>query len=152
MELFNLLVITTNRAHLEFWLGATDYGNTTTVASFAKLLSPTENGIMPRLQYLGIRNAENIDALVPSICCANIIKRIRILDLSLGELSTAAARLLYNQFKPIEEPYPYQLMELLDLHHNSVQDEQLIKDMLCDLPFVVDMRGNSDERYIAVGE
>ena len=139
---------------MEFWLGASGYGNTTTVASFAKLLSPTENGTMPRLQYLGIRNAENIDALVPSICSANIIKRIRILDLSLGELSITAARLLYNQFKPTlsEEPYPYQLMELLDLHHNSVHDEQLIKDMLCDLPFVVDLRGDSDERYIAVGE
>jgi len=134
---------------LELWLGDDNYGGNCTAATFAKFFDPSqETGMLPRLEYLGLRNCDTIDTLMQSLCESHVIKRLRIVDVSLGTLSKDGAQHILKLRGP-----EYQLLELFDIHHHFVNDDALLQDLL-KMPFIVDVSGLTIDsyRYIAVGE
>ena len=134
--------------HLELWLGSEGYGGTTSVADLEPLLS---GSIFPSLRYLGLRDCEIADEVAAAVAKAPILERIKVLDLSLGNLGDDGAKAL------LESPAVARL-EKLDLHHHFVSPK-LVK-ALSELGIEVvagkaekphDYGGES-QRYIAVSE
>ena len=80
--------------HLELWFGSYDYGNSIHANDLEELLSPEENGRYPLLEYFGIRNSQNVDQFLTPIANSNLLKRLRILDLSLCGMSTTGPTFL----------------------------------------------------------
>ena len=77
--------------HLELWLGDENYGREVGPEHFERILS---GELFPRLRHLGLRNAENADAIAAAVAKSPLLKRIRVLDLSLGTLGDEGARAL----------------------------------------------------------
>ena len=133
--------------HLELWLGSSDYGYDGSMKEIQELLSQN----FPKLEYLGLRDAEIADELAAVVAKADILKQISTLDLSLGNLSDTGANELLNS------PY-IALIENLDLHHHFISDA--ICKKFDALGITVDLSDKQDEdeydgetyRYIAVSE
>jgi hypothetical protein len=134
--------------HLELWLGTDDYGGDTTVEDLAPILS---GSLFPYLQYLGLRNSHIADRIAIAIANATILVRIKVLDLSLGNLGNIGAAAL------LASPLINHL-EKLDLHHHYLSEESI--DKLEKLSIEVDLGDRQDAdkdddeeyRYIAVSE
>jgi hypothetical protein len=141
-----------NLEHLELWLGSADYGGDTTHEDLAPLLS---GAVFPRLKYLGLRNCEFADALASALARSPILKRIEVLDLSLGNLGDEGALALLSggQLAGLKK---------LDIHHHYVSDEVLdgLKDLGIELDAAAKQKPglyatddvDEDRRYIAVAE
>lgn len=69
--------------HLELLFGRDDYGCTSTVGSLAGILAGTG---LPKLEYLGLKNSEWEGELIEAIAKSAIVKRLKVLDLSMGIL------------------------------------------------------------------
>jgi hypothetical protein len=134
--------------HLELWLGTDDYGGDTTVEDLAPILSGT---LFPYLQYLGLRDSIIADRVAMAVATSTILVRIKVLDLSLGNLGDIGAAAL------LASPFINQL-EKIDLHHHYISEE-LIKN-LEQLSIEVDVSDvqapeeydDEQHRYIAVSE
>jgi hypothetical protein len=134
--------------HLELWLGDDNYGGDVTPEDLAPILS---GSLFPYLQYLGLRDSIIADRIAIAVATATILVRIKVLDLSLGNLGDigAAALLASPLINHIEK---------LDLHHHYIS-EGLVKE-LGELSIEVDVsdaqvadRDDDEEyRYIAVAE
>jgi hypothetical protein len=133
--------------HLELWLGTDDYGGDVTPEDLAPILS---GGLFPYLQYLGLRNSFIADRIATAVANSTIVVRIKVLDLSLGNLGDLGAAAL------LASPFIGQL-EKLDLHHHYIS-EALVKDLekLSIEVDVSDLQEADDDdeeyRYIAVSE
>ena len=134
--------------HLELWLGDSGYGAEVTVVD----LKPLLNGdLFPNLKYLGLRNSEMQDEIAQALHGAPVLKKIRVLDLSLGTLTDKGAQHLLDDAT-------ISRLEKLDLHHHFCSDEMVEK--LKALPCEVDVSEQEkadvykDEvyRYVAHGE
>lgn len=68
---------------LELWLGTDEYGGTTTLADLVPIFAGTGT---PRLEQLGLRDADLAGAIAAAIVDAPILSRLQALDLSLGTL------------------------------------------------------------------
>jgi hypothetical protein len=135
----------TNLSHLEIWLGTEEYGADWNVETFEPFFTPEENGIFPKLQYLGLRNASNINSLCGPLVQSSVAKRIRVIDLSLGELGNVGAQelLKLNEFS---------VLELLELGHHCIDDQDILNQLEL-LPCIVDLRASEDaSRYVVVAE
>jgi hypothetical protein len=134
--------------HLELWLGTPEYGADTTVADLEPLLS---GRLFPRLISLGLRDCEYANELAAAVVGSPLVRRLRVLDLSLGNLSDEGANAL------LELP-AYAHLERLDIHHHYVSPE--LVGQLRKLPFAVNaddpqlgQRGaDPGDRYIAHSE
>jgi hypothetical protein len=131
--------------HLELWLGSAVYDGDTTVADLEPLLS---GRLFPRLISLGLRDCEYADELAAAVVRSPLVRRLRVLDLSLGNLSDEGARAL------LELP-AYAHLERLDIHHHYVSPE--LVGQLRKLPFAVNADDPQDlddaeDRYIAHAE
>lgn len=73
------------------WLGSDSYGGNYTIDDLGPILRG-EN--LPKLEYLGLMNAEQADAVATAIVSAPILSRIRALDLSMGALTDAGGQAL----------------------------------------------------------
>src|SRR5262249_56131328 len=69
--------------HLELWLGEENYGWDGTVNDLKPLLS---GKLFPKLRYLGLRDSIIADEVATAVARAPVLKKIRVLDLSLGNL------------------------------------------------------------------
>lgn len=134
--------------HLELWLGEENYGATTTPEDFTPLLNGER---FPKLTYLGLRDSEIADDLAGVLANAPLIKRLDVLDLSLGNLSDVGANaLLKSSLIPG--------LKKLDIHHHYCSDA--VMEQLKKLSIEVDMNdretpdqwGDEEHRFIAVGE
>jgi predicted DNA-binding WGR domain protein len=96
--------------HLDLWLGTAQYGADTTAADLKGILAGKG---LPALCYLGLRNSEIADAIAEALANAPVLKRVRVLDLSLGNLGDKGARAL------AANPAVAKL-EKLDIHHHYV--------------------------------
>jgi hypothetical protein len=133
--------------HLELWLGTPDYGGTATVDDLAPLLA---GDIFPALTYLGLRDSEIADQIAVAVADAPILKRIEVLDLSLGTLGDEGAAALLSSQVPAR-------LHWLDLHHHFCSDEMVEKLLESGRVDVRDQlateKYQGDEwRYVAVGE
>lgn len=135
--------------HLELWLGTPNYEGDVQVEDLAPLLA---GKVFPQLRYLGLRNAEIVDAVCEALADAPIVERLEALDLSLGVLTDAGGQAL------LSNPALGQLRRL-DLHHNFLSEA--VRAQLLALEGEVDAdAGDADEdnygdevyRYVSVGE
>lgn len=130
--------------HLELWLGSTNYGWDGSVDDLQPILSGNR---FPQLEYLGLRDCEVADDLAAVVVNAPIVRRIRTLDLSLGNLGDEGFRALC--MLPRDGG-----LEKLDVHHHFARVE-MIKE-LQRLPFAVDVSDAETAtdwgRFIAVAE
>jgi hypothetical protein len=123
--------------HLELWLGTEEYGGNATVEDLKPILSGER---LPMLRYLGLRDCAIADQVAAAVAESSILARLRVLDLSLGNLSDEGARALW--MSPVFEPrrlagqdprYPghdaplFTLLEKLDIHHHYVSAEMVAK-------------------------
>ena len=79
--------------HLELWLGAQDYGGDSTIEDVAPLLS---GKLFPKLKYLGLKNSELSDAIAAIAATSPLVKRVEVLDLSMGTLGNQGAAALMS--------------------------------------------------------
>ncbi|MCK9872844.1 STM4015 family protein [Nocardiopsis dassonvillei] len=100
--------------HLELWLGVEDYGRDVSPRDLEPVLS---GGVFPRLRYLGVRNAEDVDAWIPVLADAPVLGGLEVLDLSLGILTDEGARAL------VERADAFAGLRRLDLHHHYLGPE-----------------------------
>jgi uncharacterized protein (TIGR02996 family) len=96
--------------HLELWLGTDEYGANTTVEDLAGILA---GKLLPSLRYLGLCNSDISDGIAGALASAPLLKRLRVLDLSLGTLGDegAEALLAIRDLKKLDK---------LDIHHHYV--------------------------------
>jgi hypothetical protein len=134
--------------HLELWLGTPDYGGDITPEDLAPLL---DGSLFPRLNYLGLRDSEIADQVAVTVANASIVQRLKILDLSLGNMGDIGATAL------LDSPL-IKYLDKLDLHHHYITEELTKK--LTKLSLIVDVSDRQEasvydgeeHRYIAVSE
>ena len=101
---------------LELYLGTGDYNGGAGAEDLAAVLHG--NGSFPRLRHLGLRDAENADAIAAAVAHAPIVAQLETLDLSLGSLGDeGAAALLAGQ--------PLTHLKRLDLHHHFMSEDMM---------------------------
>lgn len=132
--------------HLELWLGTGDYGATYHPDDLAPILAGDR---LPALRHLGLRNAELADRVAAAVAAAPVVKRLEVLDLSMGVLSDAGAQALLDG-----QPLTH-LRRLVLAHHYL--SEAMAARLVETLPGVaVDVSDRQEEeddyRYVAVGE
>lgn len=99
--------------HLELWLGSKNYGGDSGPGDVKKLLASKG---FPKLRYLGLRDCEWADALVPLVVDSPLLAKLHVLDLSLGVLTdTGAAALLKSSAVGALKK-----LKKIDLHHHYV--------------------------------
>lgn len=130
--------------HLEFWLGADEYGGNTTAADLDPVLSGRQ---FPRLRSLGLRDSPEADEMAQAVVASAVVRQLEVLDLSLGNLGNAGAQALLNLPRDAR-------LKKLDIHHHYVGAELLAQ--LQQMPFAIDASeqesDNQDDRYIAHSE
>lgn len=129
---------------LELWFGCSGYGAECGEDDVIALLQADR---FPRLRHLGLRNAEFTDALCAWIVTAPLLPRLQILDLSLGILTDAGARILERHGDRLAH------LERLDLSGCVLSPEGVERVRgLCRDVRVQDQRPVEDELYVSVGE
>ena len=131
---------------LDLYLGTERYEGGADAEDLADILS---GAAFPALRHLGLRNAENTDALAAVLAHAPIVARLESLDLALGMLGDeGAAALLAGQ--------PLNHLRRLDLHHHWMSEEMIERlwQALPETDVNVDeaLLGRGDDRFIAVTE
>jgi hypothetical protein len=136
---------------LELYLGDEEYFGGSEIADLAGILAGAG---LPKLRYLGLRDAENADEVAAAVAHAPIVARLEVLDLSLGTLGDeGAAALLAGQ--------PLTHLKKLDLHHHFIS-EPMQERLREALPGVeLDLSGQEEpddwddgeeHRFVAVAE
>jgi predicted DNA-binding WGR domain protein len=133
--------------HLELWLGEPNYGWDGTVEDLKPLLS---GKLFPKLRYLGLRDSAIANDVAAAVARAPVLKKVRVLDLSLGNLGDEGAKALLGSPAVAK-------LEKLDIHHHFVSDEVVaqLKALGIEVDASEHMRPwdfDPDYRYIAVGE
>jgi hypothetical protein len=137
-----------NLYHLELWVGTAGYGMDINVEMMEQLFSKHDHGHFPTLEYLGIRNYEDVNLICGLIAESAIVARIRILDLSLGSIEAQGAKELLRLGERNDL-----MLEVLDLHHNGLDKTPEMKKQLESLPMIVNVgMSNRGNRYIALSE
>lgn len=117
---------------LELYLGASEYDGGATVEDLAPILDGTA---FPHLRHLGLRDAENADAVAAALAHAPVVAGLETLDLSLGTLGDeGAAALLAGQ--------GLTHLKRLDLHHHYMSDAMIerLREALPDVEVEVSER------------
>ncbi|MFG1951712.1 STM4015 family protein [Micromonospora sp. NPDC048830] len=98
---------------LDLWFGRKDYGGDATVADLGRLLAGTG---LPALRRLALCNAEIADDIAAAVASAPVVRRLDVLDLSMGVLTDSGAEaLLAGQ--------PLTHLRRLDLRHHYLSDQ-----------------------------
>lgn len=100
--------------NLEMWLGADDYGAGAEMSMLAPLL---EGKVYPKLQRLGLMNTELSDEIAAALPGSEILRRIEVLDLSMGTLLDRGARHI------LDNADAFRHLHSLDLDQNFLSDE-----------------------------
>jgi len=76
---------------LELWLGAHEYGATSSLDDLRPILAGTQ---LPRLEALGLRNCEYTDDICRVLALAPVLAHVTALDLSMGVMTDEGAAAL----------------------------------------------------------
>ncbi|TDC20115.1 leucine-rich repeat domain-containing protein [Streptomyces sp. 8K308] len=141
-------------AHLDLWLGTSNYGGDCEVGDLAPILAGTR---LPALTHLALRNSEIQDDICAALASAPVVARLKVLDVSMGVLTdTGVTALLTGQ--------PLTHLTALDMHHNYLSRAMVarLRDSLEPAGVRLDLDSDdaySDDdgdgtvwRYVAVGE
>jgi len=85
--------------HLEVYYGDSTYGGDTTIKDVMPLLDRTD---MPKLKYLGVKDAEYQDQIVEAVAKSKLLKQLDVLDLSCGIMTDAAIETFLSHKKAFE--------------------------------------------------
>ncbi|MCI0457351.1 MAG: STM4015 family protein [Gemmataceae bacterium] len=96
--------------HLELWLGSPSYGGISSPEPLEPLL---EGKLFRKLKYLGLRNSEIANSVAEAVAGADLLERLEVLDLSLGNMTEAGA-------EPLLESLLVRKLKKLDLHHHFI--------------------------------
>lgn len=134
--------------HLELWLGSDNYGFD---ANAEEVVGAVEAAPLPKLTYLGLRNAEIADDIAKRLEKSPLLEQISVLDLSMGNLSDEGAEAL------LDNPAIKNLSQLILDHHYLSEDmveqlEDLGIPVSADDPQEEDRYGDEVYRYVAVSE
>jgi predicted DNA-binding WGR domain protein len=129
---------------LTLWLGSKYYGGETTVADLAPLL---DGARLPKLEHLGLQDAEIQDEIAAAVAKAPILGRLKGLDLSMGVLSDKGAQAL------LDSPGVRGLVHLnLRHHYLSADMVKKIKGLGIEVDVSDRREGDDEDRYIEVSE
>jgi hypothetical protein len=130
--------------HLELWLGDSGYGANWTLADLGPLLSGER---LPSLKTLALRDSEQADEVAKAVATSPLLKRIEVLDLSLGVLGDEGAEAL------LASP-AVKSLKRLDLHHHFLTAPTMRKLQALGIPVDVSEGESPDGeyRYVAVSE
>ena len=132
--------------HLELWLGTPSYEGIGNVIPLQPLL---KGDLFPNLTYLGLRNSDIADEVAAGIAASPLMERLRVLDLSLGNLGDDGARAL------LANPATKSLDSLL-LSHSYLSAEVIEEfndlGINVDLSEAQDAEAEMDDRYITASE
>ncbi len=129
--------------HLELWLGTDNYGGINEPDPLQPLLT---KAALPSLCYLGLRDSQIADAVAEAVAQSPILKRLEVLDLSLGALSDVGAEALLNA-------PPVRKLKKLDIHHHYVSPE-MVERLAAIVPLDASdpKEADGEYRYIALSE
>lgn len=109
-----------NLEYLELWIGDAEwYGD----AKFAAIKPLLDSEQFPKLRYLGLKNCSYADELAVALAAdAPILKTVKTLDLSLGNLTDKGVEAFVNSAK-------IATLDKLDLHHHYIESDALIEKL-----------------------
>jgi hypothetical protein len=130
--------------HLELWFGAANYGGDATVDDVRPILSGDR---FPRLRWLGLRDCEFADDLARAVATSPLLRRIEVLDLSLGTLGDDGAAALIDSGALAS-------LKKLDVHHHFCSEEMVrrLTSLGTDVDASDPQEPDDEDRYVAVGE
>jgi len=134
--------------HLELWLGEENYGGEFELDDLHPLVNGT---LFPNLIYLGLKNSEKQDEVAELVARSPIVKRLKVLDLSMGTLTDKGAEAL------LACPHLKQLQHL-DLHHHYLSNSMMKKVRSMGIDVNVEEQETAEEddgelwRFISVSE
>jgi hypothetical protein len=135
--------------HFELWLGSDYYGGNSSVAD----LKPIFNDLVfPDLSYLGLRNSEYSDEIADAAMYSLLIDRIKVLDLSMGNLSDYGALTLLNYCPPVNQ------LDILNVSANYLSQDTIARLSELDVQLIAThQKSNYDcsdegDRYCSVSE
>jgi uncharacterized protein (TIGR02996 family) len=132
-----------NLRHLEVYFGDENYGASCAADDVVPFLARTD---LPRLEYLGLKNAAFQDDLVRLLAGARLLASVKTLDLSKGVLTDDGARMLLGLKRELAN------VECLDLRENFLSLE-VAKTLAGLCPRVLtDNQKTSDYRYVSIAE
>lgn len=130
---------------LHIWLGTENYDGSCTAADIQPLL---DGDVIPAVDDLALCNYDHADELVGRIVRANILARLRKLDLSKGTLGPAGAQLI------LRHAGAFAHLESLDLSENYLAGPTCAQ--LANICAAVDLRAQKTEdqygRFVSLGE
>ena len=125
-----------NLEYLELWIGNAGLD--------AVSLIPKISEQFPKLQYLGIRSCEDADEVAKALVSSPLIERLKILDLSMGEMTNQGVEYLLNC------PAVNQL-HTLNLSMNYILNTEVLNQLACHV-IVQPQDGEYGDRYSALHE
>jgi hypothetical protein len=131
--------------HLELWLGEDNYGGTVGLDDLRRLF---EDCPFPNLVSLALRDAPIADQIAAALVESPLVRRLHVLDLSLGTLGDEGAQALLR----LRALAPN--LERLDVHHHYISDGVLaqLRQLRVAINAEGRQQGDEDERYVAVSE
>jgi hypothetical protein len=134
-----------NLEHLELWLGSDNYGFESPLEDFGVIMSGAK---FPKLTYLGLKDSEMEDEIAVAIAKSSVLKKLQVLDLSMGTLGDVGAQAL------LDSP-DIKNLKMLVLNHHYMSNNMM--DKMKGLGITVDMQDQEEadedgDRYIEVSE
>ena len=129
--------------HLELWLGRAEYGARIFAEDLEPVLDPAR---FPRVDHLGLRNAEVTDEIAPCALQSPLVRQLASLDLSLGYINDQVAKAILGIPSA-------RALNTIDVGHHSIRPE--LVQRLREVRNVVGLEHFADgegERYTAIGE
>jgi uncharacterized protein (TIGR02996 family) len=135
----------------EIWFGSDDYGCNCKV----KDLQPIFDGkVFPKVENLGLMNSEFADAIAKEIINSKVIKKLKILNLSLGTIWTEGVKAF------LENPKAIAHLDSINVNDNHISKKDLIALRKLNKPVFVsreqkDVDDDGDGeiyRYVSVAE
>ncbi len=137
---------------LELWLGDSNYGFSGSIDTYLPFIVgrpyPDLSYPFPKLEHLGLRNAEISDDLAHAFLDAPVLSQLKTLDLSMGTLSNHGARALLDN-------HELGHLDALDLSSNYINDPSLLERLEARGISITYNNQKDDEkygRYVDVGE
>jgi uncharacterized protein (TIGR02996 family) len=136
--------------HLDLWLGHSQYGYSGSARDLAPILDGKR---FPKLEHLGLLNAECTDELCEMLVRARVLPRLREISLALGTMTDRGARALAANKTKLAH------LDLLDVEHNYLGDGRELLRRGKDRPAICKkvasdfQREPADgRRFVSVGE
>lgn len=132
---------------LSIQIGSDEYGGDATLDD----LRPILDGVgLPRLEHLGIKNAEITEALIEPLATSKILPQLRSIDLGMGTLGDEGVQALYRLQKAFAH------LEKIDLDDNFIsrEGERLLARTKLNVHIGEqrDDEGDPSSRYVSAAE